>query len=294
MRFILILFLVIAVVAVAFPDLSGAFAEGEADIHAYRPVESWTGEKLVFHTKPVNLRGYDYINLSRAGSGGEEHPTYQECVGRIGTVTDVEAREDGAYLVCLKMEDDGTVFTALVEHGYIEGLVSMGDVESAGDEFTGKRFWYLRENILSYNEDTNYYEPIYAPRYSALEVIRVEPGWSNNTPVRLVLGTSDGEEGYVEVNLSGTNVPWNMITKNRFWYFFSDEDPKKWSQSTRKHIDLGMVHNGMTRMQAQLSWGAPYKTEKLDETTEKWTYAYGDSLIFKDDKLVKRLRENAE
>lgn len=54
---------------------------------SFRPIEKWVGEKFIFLPKPKPLQkyGYQMFQMFRVGKGRFDHPTYEECVGRIVT-----------------------------------------------------------------------------------------------------------------------------------------------------------------------------------------------------------------
>jgi hypothetical protein len=286
--------LLVFLIILAFSGTSAAEPVRE-NIYSYRPADSWVGEKFIFHPKPKNLRQFRYVNIylpeEQAKKGLEKHPAYEDCVGKTVTVFKVDFKDEDNFTVYLRSDSDGTEFKAVTDTGCIEGLVAMADIENARKAFNGKKLWYLKENILHYDEERDSYNAIYAPRYSHLEVIGIEPGWSNKTPVRFVLNNGYDQTGYVEINLSGTNVPKSVRAQDRLRDYFSIDNPKNWSKITKSYVDKSMIRPGMTSGQVQMSWGAPVKIINLPENTEKWLYPYGDCLYFKNNKLEKITEE---
>jgi hypothetical protein len=114
-------------------------------------------------------------------------------------------------------------------------------------------------------------------RYAPLKVVAINPGWDEEKPLRFVLQTSDGKQGFLDVNLSGTNVAPELRHLNRFDEAFMTEDPKlkyKWPARIWEAIENNRVLSGMTMEQVRLSWGEPDKTVRTT-TGEQWTYAAG-------------------
>ncbi|MBD3426817.1 MAG: hypothetical protein GF409_06260 [Candidatus Omnitrophica bacterium] len=256
------------------------------NVYSCRPAGTWRGEKFVFHPKPMNLRKFKYVNINIVDGDGKRSPSYAECVGKTVTVTDIDIQDEDNFTVRFR-SDDGTLYEAVTNTGCIEGLIPLRDIENAREEFSGSKLWHLKENMLRYEEATDSYEPVYAPKYSSLTVVDVEPGWSNTTPVRFILENEYEQKGYVELNLSGTNVPRSMRSRNRLWDNFSRDDPEKWDEMTKNYLERHMIQPGMTSGQVQMSWGSPAKIEDLSGGRQKWIYPYGDCLYFKGGRLEK-------
>ncbi|HEX5086043.1 MAG TPA: hypothetical protein VFY40_28750, partial [Blastocatellia bacterium] len=101
-------------------------------------------------------------------------------------------------------------------------------------------------------------------------------------PVRLKLETPDGKQGFVDLNLSGTNVQKDARHLSRFEANFMAEDPKlkyKWRADVWSAIEKGQVYAGMTQEQVKMSWGEPEKVART-AAGEVWTYPAG-ALIFR-------------
>jgi hypothetical protein len=113
--------------------------------------------------------------------------------------------------------------------------------------------------------------------------------------VRFVLRTADGQEGYVECDLSGTNSIWRETQqKGRPWGFSEEfylEDPRRlypWDEKTWEAIERRVVFVGMTPEQARLSWGEAQevnRTTTAQQQREQWVYGLGTYLYFVDGRL---------
>ena len=259
----------------------------EGDLYGFRPIDECVGEKFLFHSKPKSLQRFYYTNIFKTSSGisGEKelHPKYKECVGRTATIIDAVQQDNGVYEVMIRMDDDGTVYRVEAREGSMEGLVSLTDIENVRRELKGKKFWYLKEAILSYDEKSGEYHKVYAGRYSRVEIIDAAPSWSTTAPIRLMIETAYDETGYVEVNMSGTNVPKNVRGNERFEFYFSTQNPKRWPENIKNLIARNMIRPGMSREQVLMSWGRPYEVVMVEgspSVKEKWIYPYGDLLYF--------------
>ena len=117
-------------------------------------------------------------------------------------------------------------------------------------------------------------------------------GWYSHTPVRFILQAPSGEEGYVDVHLSGTNVPDKLSVYNKFEEHFLPEDPKRihnWPSTVWSAIEEGKVFIGMTEEQAILSRGKPKEINRTITSNiknEQWVYGSGSYLYFDNGRLT--------
>lgn len=296
-RYLLKCVLLVTVCSLLLPTAKSLPEPDEDQYYFQRiPIEEWTGEKFIFCSKPVSLQKFDYPQIFRMDAEGNliknSNPSYSDCAGRSLTVLDVSRTAKG-HEVSLQMDTGGDIYKAITGTGTIDGIVSVSDLERARDAFAGREFYYLRENLISYNEQNNSYIPVYAEQFSRLKVVDIKPGWSATKPIRLVLETPHDQEGYVDINLSGTNVPPSFIANDSFFTYFSTENPSRWDDQARSMIDRGMISPGMTRPQAILSWGLPLNIKTGSDgnsVLEEWLYPYDDVLIFENGKLLKKVK----
>lgn len=249
---------------------------------SFRPTEKWVGEKFIFLPKPKSLQEYGYQMFSK----GKRYSvlnriTYEECVGRIGTIIKVTDEE-----ISLKMDDNGEIYTAQKILDTVDGIVPIADIDYARNKWLGKTLWYAGEKIATYNETTEKFGSIKLKKFSPVKVRDVVAGWYEHEPVRFILQTPSGEEGFVDINLSGTNVSYILRDYSRFEENFFTEDPKKiykWSSKVWSAIEEGKVFVGMTAKQARMSWGKP---EEINKTItgnikhEQWVYGSRSYLYF--------------
>ena len=260
------------------------------DIFLYRSPDTWKGETFMFHEKPFPLQKFHYLNIVKKGSEPAKHPSYQECSGKKVIVSGLISKGE-EFIVTLNSED-GSIYETATLNGSIDGLIPLKDIQMAEKYLLNTSLWYLKENILDYNNKKGEYSPVYAARYSTLKVIAVKPGWNTNSPVRLILETPYQEEGFVDINLSGTNVPETVRNKNRFSKFFSRGNPARWSVQIKELIANHMIKKDMTSEQVRMSWGSPAEILKeANAPTEKWMYPYGDILIFEKDILMEKIKQ---
>ncbi len=186
------------------------------------PMEQWVGKRFVILPKPKYLQRYGY-NTLRHPNGGYIIPNYDECAGKIATVTDVESGPYTDYKVTLRL-DNGEEYTAVSASGIFSEIAPYDDVEHARTEWNGKRIWITRGPIYVYHADTGRMYMLTVRHREAVTVKDVETGWNSNRPVRLLVVTEDGHEGFVDVQYSSTNVIEPLRGRNRSDVYFSTED----------------------------------------------------------------------
>jgi len=120
-------------------------------------------------------------------------------------------------------------------------------------------------------------------KYAPVKVVEVLPGWDEEKPARFVLETAAGERGFLDVNLSGTNVPKELRHLYRFEHRFLPADPRLthgWPPRVWAAIENNQVLAGMTAEQVRLSWGEPNQVNG-----DEWSYD-GGVLRFRQGVLV--------
>ena len=173
----------------------------------FRTLKESIGEKFIFLPQIKECRRYGYQNFT-SGKGQLGHPTYEECVGRIGTLVDYV---EGEYPeIIIKMDDNGQVYKANAYFDNVDGIASVSDLKFA-QRFKGKTLWTKKYNeLLSYNEDTGEYKGIEVGRFSPVVVTDVLAGVYSHEPIRFMLRTQEGKEGSLDCNIGGTNIS-NML-----------------------------------------------------------------------------------
>lgn len=183
------------------------------------------------------------------------------------------------------MDDNGQIYTGWGSDS-IDGIVPVADIDYARNKWLGKMFWSAKKGIATYNETTEKFGSIKFKKYSPVKVVDVVAGRYEDKPVRFILQTPSGEEGFVDVNLSGTNVSYTLRDYGRFEENFFTEDPKKiykWSSEVWTAIEEEKVFIGMTAEQARMSWGKPKEINKTitgNVEHEQWVYGSGSYLYF--------------
>src|SRR5499426_1919681 len=193
--------------------------------YPYHPIESWVGKRFIFLPKPKGSESGTYEDFSRS-------VTHQKYAGRVARVVSTDASGASAYIE-FEMEDDGErlrVFTVANKES-VRGMALLDDIENARKQWAGKTLWSKMLMISSYDEESGTITMTQVKKFGPLKVVEVAPGWDEEKPVRLKLETPDGKQGFVDLNLSGTNVHKEARHLSKFEDHLMAEDPRlkyKW------------------------------------------------------------------
>src|SRR5499426_3538407 len=214
--------------------------------YPYHPIESWVGKRFIFLPKPKGSESGTYEDFSRA-------VTHKKYAGRIARVVSADDSGASAYIE-FEMEDDGErlrVFTVANKES-VRGMALADDIENASKQWAGKTLWSKMLMISSYDEQSGAIIMTPVKKFGPLKVVDVAPGWDEEKPVRFKLETLDGKQGFVDLNLSGTNVHKDARYLSRFDDYLMAEDPRhkyKWKPDVWQAIERGQVYAGMTEEQ---------------------------------------------
>jgi hypothetical protein len=257
--------------------------EAAATVFVFHPIAAWTGKRFIFLPAPKASRQGNYEDF--VGSVSR-----QKYAGRIARVVSVGEFSGRAH-VEFEMEDTGERVRArtVVGKESVNGMALADDIENARKQWAGRTLWYRSMMISAYDEATDTVSMLPVKRYLPLKVLDVVAGWDEEKPVRFLLETADGKRGFLDMNLSGTNVRKDARFSGKFEEHMLGEDPRlkyKWPASVWKAIENSQIVAGMTAEQVKMSWGEP---EKITRTAagEQWTYPSG-TLLFKNGVMTGR------
>lgn len=250
------------------------------------PMAKWTGQKFMF--LPMEREEPSEAPSFKLGEDPEamDGAPYESLVGRIGTIT-----KAGPGFVVLKLDDDGTLLRGTPgPDGNLPELAPAVDLYLARKLYTGKILWPKDPLLDRYTRARGADAVVkIGPGMPAL-VRGVFPAENAANPVRLVLETADGRQGYLDMALSGTNAPTEGRTVYRFNDLFFAGDPHRttgWSAGAWSAIRAGKVIAGFSRDQVRAAWGRP---QSVDGNT--WYYADG-SVVFDNGIVVSARRQPA-
>lgn len=267
------------------------------DGFTYRPITCWPGEKFIFLPQSKRLQRYGYQSFE-GGKGEFGHPTYEEAMGRVGTVLEVTKRFIGSmrsgWKVTIQMDDNGQHYTGRAlfddpDDATLDDIVPLLDLRAARNKYLGKHLWLKSPDLDTYNEATGEFGRLRVPNISRVTVTDVVAGWFADRPILLIVQTDSGAEGYSSIALSGTNISGALrfpsLLRSLDWKFF-ERDPRQifdWSERVWDAIASQRVFVGMEETQARLSWGRPKdinRTNSIGVSNEQWVYGDRRYLYF--------------
>jgi hypothetical protein len=252
-----------------------------AKLFPYCPMSAWQGRRFIFLPCPKGVEQGTYDDFT----GARKRKDYAGRVARVVSVNDFGGRVHLEF----ELEDNGEHLRArtLPNKESIKGLLLADDLEKSRQQWLGKMLWCQQLVLATYDEKTDSVGSLSVKKYAPLKVVEVNPGWDEEKPLRFVLESASGQRGFIDINLSGTNVQREMRHLSRFEEYFLTADPRqqyKWSASIWNAIENNRVVSGMTTEQVRMSWGEPEKTART-LAGEQWTYTAG-VLTFKNGVLV--------
>lgn len=173
-----------------------------------KPITQWVGERFVFLDREPALRNYPYTYIYPAGQliGTVSYRDYVGKVVKITGVSSFSTGDSGSYRVDMTVEASGERLSARSENGTVDGLGPMADIERARSIYVGRTVWRADGVLRTYDKNTRTTSFISIDPFAALKVVAVMAGWYQWAPVRFVVRTPEGAEGFLDVNMSGTNV----------------------------------------------------------------------------------------
>lgn len=256
----------------------------------YIPSEEWVGKRVIFLPQPAQLRQYGYMSF-RGGNGQFGQPTYAEAAGKIGRIVAIARGQLGLHLpeVSIQLEGSGVRYVGTMASDTLRDIAFLDEIDQAKKELTGKTLWSLtsgRDQIQTYDDLTGSYGSVKVKKFSSVKVTDVIVGWEDSSPIRLIVQTETGEEGFADVCISGTNISKTLAALTHIDRDFSLVDPKKafpWPESIWNAIQDEKVSLGMTPEQVRMSWGEPKSIEQTVTAagkSEQWVFGPATFVYF--------------
>jgi hypothetical protein len=120
----------------------------------------------------------------------------------------------------------------------------------------------------------------------------VVPGDDEDAPIRLIVMTTEGKRGFVDVSASGTNTSLGFDRERLITEKFAGENPRRkyrWSPEVWSAIERRALLIGMSAKQVQLSRGMPeriHRRRMANATVEQWVYPNDECIHFRNGKLA--------
>ena len=285
--------------SVGVPDESPPKPCADGDF-VFRPVRCWIGERLVFLPAQRIVQMYGYQEFHPVGGDRFEHPGYEELVGTVVEVVDV-SWEDERWRVTAQT-DSGDMYFADAwhgdgsgEHAILRSVALLADLEAARRHYLGKQFWLLDPVLQTHDALTDRVDYFTRDTRTPVEIVDIVLGWYEDRPIRVIVRTADGREGFRDVRVSDSNTRAGAIDADLFGTKFASQPPEgarinpEWPENVRKAVAARKVFVGMTEEQARCGWGEPASINRTTTAlvkSEQWVYSSGSYLYFEDGVLV--------
>jgi hypothetical protein len=182
-----------------------------------RDISELVGERFIFMPKQTSLQEYGY-QFYEIFNKSVSLP-YQDYVGKIVkvlAVTPSKHKIEELWEVYLQVEGTDEKLMADAYRETIKDLANLQDIDDARAQYLGKTLRYTKSALGRYNAVTDKRDLFFIPRDSLVKVTAIVASWDESAPVRFVVKTPTGKEGFVDVNMSGTNIPKTLREFNRF------------------------------------------------------------------------------
>jgi hypothetical protein len=175
----------------------------------------WVGQRFMLLTMPQKSRGYGYQSF-------EPHLPYAEWVGKILTVTAVDS---GSPRTVTFKAEDGTPLTATAYSDKINYIAPMRDLTYARDTWLGRFLWLRVPDVLTFDPVMEKFGSTRVGKGARVKVTGVAAGMLDYEPVQLDLVADDGRRGFLDIQLTGTNVSTALRDTDTFDDIFAETDP---------------------------------------------------------------------
>lgn len=171
---------------------------------------------------------------------------------------------------------------------HINDLVYLKDIDKAKELLLGKQLYILTQRWLKENGGKGRYD--YFQKFVPVTVTNIGMGETDG-PVKLVFKTVDGNEHFLNVRFSGINNS-SKVFGIDFVEAFAFENPRNLypdiSDEMWDMIQNCKVKIGMTKTEAELSWGKPKEINVGiygSSSQDQWVYGTNSYLYFENGKL---------
>jgi len=247
----------------------------------FRELSEMIGEQFVVMPKGKHIQSYGYQHLYKASASSmTDNLSYKEGLGMVLKLVEF----DGVHGVF--QDSLGNRFRSTAYSQQFADMAPIRDLEEAEKLFLHKFLWVKDFNLSTFDEKTQETGEVPNVRLTRVSVEGIQLGTEENQPVRFILKTTGGKYGFLDVNISGSNLGYKYRDfysfNNTFWTY----NPKlkyKYSPAIWKLIAGRDVAIGMTAQQVKLSLGEPDKvnySEYASGSHEQWIYGEDSSRSF--------------
>jgi hypothetical protein len=195
----------------------------------YRTLEETIGETyLVLPLSKYDL-DYGYFNLYEGDTTNDPNRLSKE-KGDGLLITLASLQNDIAHFI----DSSGKKYAAKLIDASISDVVPVYDIEQSRKLFLNKTLWMKRGFLFTYDDATGDYGKITGTHLDPVKVIDIVGGANQAFPVRFIVKTAEGETGFADVIVSGTNADLIDLKEYSFDKIFFAEDPHKTYHFTPK------------------------------------------------------------
>jgi len=251
------------------------------------PPDKWVGQKIIILPEQVALQHFGYVGMVRGRRGNYSTP-YKDIAGKIATITSCRV-ENG--LETMRFTVDGTKDSYVTKfYGHLtdpikfDNIAFVSDLDFARAQWEGKSLWPTVSKLQTYDQSKdlpnvngalwNSLSDFEIEKLKPLTVDKVTASWYPDRPIRLILKTADGKEGFADVRVSYNNTGSTSDTRYDFDTQFLATDPMaNCTDEMREAIKASKVIVGMTPEQVKICWGKP--SIIMAGKNEEWLYWAG-------------------
>jgi len=247
-------------------------------------ITCWVGQKILFLPQSKDFQHFGYQLFKRLGSESRTIP-YEELAGKVGTITNV-MQGYLHYDVTVVIDDTQKTYIGEAygneDRGYtIDGIALLRELQDARNALKGRTVWLSSYELGQYDDAKGKTSFLPTKGFRPTFVEDVVAGSFSFEPVRLIVKTESGAEGYVDISYSGVNSG-SVGKLFTFDKQVSLVDPRKshnWSSEVWVAIENKKVIPGMTMEQVRFFLPQNHTTDQTttkDGLIEQWTFkSYG-------------------
>src|SRR5690625_3070035 len=170
------------------------------------PVACWEGEQVVF------LPSY------RGHAPRYEDPDFIRRAGSIADIVSAEEVRDGTYRIVLRDRADGRELSRNVgsDDSTLIGTALVRDIEAARELYLGDTLHIRRTSLNTYDPSVHRLRSFEVEFDARVSIQDIVVGWDTDRPLRVVVQTEDGQEGFVDVAWRLKNGWSDAVDPDRF------------------------------------------------------------------------------